>query len=44
MGFEEREKLMNFIERVSGARLTRIIHSPGEGSSDLTVDLLIGYL
>ncbi len=40
VGFEEREKLMNFIERVSGARLTCIIYTAGERSFRFTYEFI----
>lgn len=39
-GFEEREKLMNFYERVSGARMHAAYIRPGGVSQDLPEDLL----
>lgn len=39
-GFEEREKLMEFYERVSGARMHAAYFRPGGVSSDLPVGLL----
>jgi NADH dehydrogenase (ubiquinone) Fe-S protein 2 len=39
-GFEEREKLMGFYERVSGARMHAAYIRPGGVSKDLPIDLL----
>lgn len=39
-GFEEREKLMEFYERVSGARFHANYIRPGGVSSDLPKDLI----
>ena len=39
-GFEEREKLMEFYERVSGARMHASYFRPGGGHQDLPVGLL----
>jgi len=39
-GFEEREKLMSFYERVSGARMHSAFIRPGGVSKDLPVNLL----
>ncbi len=39
-GFEEREKLMVFYERASGARLHSGLFPPGRRAQDLTPDLI----
>lgn len=44
-GFEEREKLMEFYERVSGARMHAAFHRPATNFSfELTSDLILDIL